>query len=158
MNVFDYNLLISPITHKSGKPTDAKSRIRSTQQEQTGRSTIQYKHDLEQILQPTNKRSTALAREVDARELEIDEDYRHWSPESQSYTTAEVLLQYLSWGWECMNHVTVKTSRCGHRRFIELYSFEIAKGHERLCVPVVSNPVILRLIHERKLNVIQSFY
>jgi len=153
MDVFEHSPSIPVAIEQLRRPARVTTAIRSTKQEQSGRSTTLHNHELEPIMPPTIEPSTVLEREVAARELEIDEDYRHWSPASQPYTTAEVLLQYLRSGWECMNQVTVKTSRCVSSRCVELYSFEISKGHERLCVPVVSNPVILRLIRERGLIV-----
>ena len=96
---------------------------------------------------------TVLEKEMAARVLEFDEDYRHWSPASQSYTTAEVLLQYLHCGWECLQRVTVKVLRCTSSQCVELYLFEIIKGDQHLYVPVVSNPMILRFVQERRLVV-----
>jgi len=153
MDVLEYSPAISIAIEKPVKVARMTGTIRSTKQPQLARSTILHNHELEPITPPTTESSTVSEREISAREIEIDEDYRHWSPASQPYTTAEVLLQYLRCGWECMNQVTVKTSRCVSSRCVELYSFEIYKEHERLCVSVVSNPVILRLIHERGLIV-----
>jgi hypothetical protein len=96
---------------------------------------------------------SAVLEEVTARTLAFDETYRHWSPTSQSYTTAEVFLQYLHCGWECLQQVTVKVSRCTSSQCIELYLFEIIKGDQQLYVPVISNPVILRFVRERRLVV-----
>ncbi len=155
MNILDCSPAISIAIEKPVKVTRMTGTIRSTKQPQLARSTTLHNHELESITPPTSQPSIVLEREIAARELEIDEDYRHWSPASQPHTTAEVLLQYLRCGWECLNRVTVKTSQCVSSRCVELYSFEISKGQEQLCVPVVSNPVILRFIRERGLIVTQ---
>lgn len=151
MDIFEHSPSNSIAIKKTGKSSPATGTSRSTNQQQSERFTTLRNYEPEPIMQPTIEPPTVSERETAARELEIDEDYRHWSPASQPYTTAEVLLQCLRCGWECMNQVTVKTSQCLSGRCVELYSFTIRKGDERLCVPVVSNPVILRFIRERGL-------
>ena len=153
MDVFDYGPSSAVTVERLRKPTGATTTIRPTQQSQTLCSPALPKYEPEQVVQATIKSSSVLEREVVSRELEIDNDDRHWSPASQPYATADVLLQYLRCEWECANEVTVKTSRCVSSRCVEVYIFTISRGHERLCVPVVSNPVILRLVRERGLTV-----
>lgn len=154
MDMFDYGPSSAVTVERLRKPTGSTTTIRPTQQAQTLRSSALPKCEGEGVVQVTIKSLSVLEREIVARELEIDDDdYRHWSPASQPYATAEVLLQYLSRGWECMNEVAVKTFRCVSSRCVEVYAFEISKGHERLCVPVVSNPIILRFIRQRGLAV-----
>lgn len=153
MDVFDYSSS-SYVTIEQLRKSARATTKRSTQQAQTSRFPNLPKHESEQVVQPPIKSASVLERGIVARELEIDDDdYRHWSPPSQPYTTADVLLQYLRCEWECANEITVKTSHCVSSRRVEIYIFTISKGHEHLCVPVVSNPVILRLVRERGLTV-----
>lgn len=77
-----------------------------------------------------------------------DEDYRHWSPLSQPYAPADVLLQYLRGGWQIQGRVLVEVSRCTSRRCTELYYFILTRDDERLTMPVLANPVVLRLAQE----------
>ncbi len=154
MDMFDYSPSSALTVERLREPTGATTTIRPTQQAQTLCSSALRKCEPERVVQVTIKSSSILEREVVSRELEIDDDdYRHWSPASQPYATADVLLQYLRREWECANEVTVKTSRCVSSRCVEVYIFTISKGHERLCVPVISNPVILHLVRERGLTV-----
>lgn len=95
-------------------------------------------------------------REAAWKDLVWDEDYRHWSPESQLYAPAEVLLQYLRCGWTLSKTVGVKTVCCVSRRYIRIYSFGISNGTERKCIPVVSNPPALNLIRDYGLTVTNS--
>ena len=39
---------------------------------------------------------------------EYDDDYRHWSPTSQPFTSAEVLFQHLRDGWQLQDRVIVR--------------------------------------------------
>lgn len=61
---------------------------------------------------------------------ERDEDYHHWSPISQPYAPAHVLLQYLREGWQIHERVLVEVSPCISQQCTEnvlLYS------HKRRC-------------------------
>jgi hypothetical protein len=50
-------------------------------------------------------------------------DYRHWSPTSQPYAPAHVLLQYLRYGWKADSTIFIKSFRCLSSRSIAYIVF-----------------------------------
>lgn len=90
-------------------------------------------------------------------DVEYDEDNRHWSAGSQAYAPADVLFQYLRDGWLLGDKVMVQVVRCFSRRCVEVYYFRLRSGHERVLMPVLANPVVLRLVMERKLVTIRLY-
>jgi hypothetical protein len=93
--------------------------------------------------------STSLAQEFKV------EEYRHWSPRSQSYASADVLQQYLRAGWQLAETVTVESFTLGAGRHVSLYHFVLSKAGRELHLPVVSSPFVLRTIMDRNLKVIR---
>lgn len=93
--------------------------------------------------------STSLAQEFNV------EEYRHWSPRSQSYTSADVLRQYLRAGWQLAETVTVESFTLGAGRQVSVYHFVLSKDGRELHLPIVSSPLVLRTIMERNLKVVR---
>ncbi|PJF35863.1 MAG: hypothetical protein CUN49_08400 [Candidatus Thermofonsia Clade 1 bacterium] len=93
--------------------------------------------------------STSVAQEFNV------EEYRHWSPLSQAYTSADVLQQYLRAGWQLAESVTVETFTLGAGRRVSVYHFTLSKDGRELRLPVVSSPFALRVIMDRSLKVIR---
>ncbi len=85
---------------------------------------------------------------------ERDEDYHHWSPISQPYAPAHVLLQYLREGWQIHERVLVEVSPCISQQCTEMYCFILIRDGVRITMPVLANPVVLRLAKERGLILI----
>jgi len=79
---------------------------------------------------------------------------KHWSRESQPIAPAEILVNRLESGWSLNQIVHAKTHQYGGGRTIQIYFFTICLQGESIEIPVQANPVIRRLIVERKLNVI----
>jgi len=79
--------------------------------------------------------------------------YRHWSPESEAYAPGEVLLQYLQDTWTLDNPVRIEAFPRSGCRYVEIYHFVLVRGEERISIPLISNPVVLRLIQEYRLTV-----
>lgn len=77
--------------------------------------------------------------------------WRHWSSGSQRYAPADILLQYLRGGWMVDDAVPVETFYCGGARYVKVYYFRLVYEDEDLWMPVIENPVVLRLIRERNL-------
>ena len=75
-------------------------------------------------------------------------DYQHWSPTSQPYAPAHVLLQYLRYGWKIDRTIFIKSFRCLSCRSVNVYYFLLIRGAERVWMPVLENPVIWRLVQE----------
>ena len=55
------------------------------------------------------------------RDVEVDDDHRHWSPNSQPYAPADILFQYLRDGWLLGDKVMVQVVQCFSRRCVEVY-------------------------------------
>ncbi|MCS6872766.1 MAG: hypothetical protein RML95_13170 [Anaerolineae bacterium] len=89
-----------------------------------------------------------------AQEFNVDE-YRHWSPRSQTYTSADVLQQYMRAGWQLAESVTVETFTLGAGRRVSVYHFVLSKNGQELRLPVVSSPLALRTIMDHGLKVIR---
>ncbi len=77
--------------------------------------------------------------------------WRYWSAGSQRYAPADILLQYLRGGWMVDDAVPVETFYCGGARCVKVYYFRLFYEEEDLWMPVIENPVVLRLIGERNL-------
>lgn len=89
------------------------------------------------------------------RDVEYDDDHRHWSPTSQSYAPADILFQYLRDGWLLEDKVLVQVIQCFSRRCVEVYYFRLTHDGEPVLMPIIANPVILRFIMERGLVTIR---
>ena len=82
-------------------------------------------------------------------------DYRHWSPTSQPYAPAHVLLQYLRYGWKADNTVFIKSFCCLGSRSVAVYYFLLTWDAEQVWMPVLANPVVRRLIQESGLTLVR---
>jgi hypothetical protein len=79
---------------------------------------------------------------------------RHWSPESETYTTADVLLQYLCLGWKLDDKVSAETYyHAGYRRS-DVYYFTLKQNGVTLQMPVLANPVVRRIVRDHGLTVL----
>lgn len=80
----------------------------------------------------------------------------HWSPESQTYTTADVLLQYLRDAWTLRRNVVVETFGCSSYRRVSVYHFVLQKGSRRIELPIIENPIVQRLMRQYELAVLEE--
>jgi hypothetical protein len=80
----------------------------------------------------------------------------HWSPESQRYTTADVLLQFLRDAWTLRRNVIVETFGCSSYRRVSVYRFVLQKGSRRIELPIIENPVVHRLILQYELAALEE--
>ena len=79
---------------------------------------------------------------------------RHWSPSSQPYAPADVLLRYLAEGWQISPIVGLEEHVHAGARRVAVYHFELTKDGQQQILPVQSNPVVRRLLHDRNLRVV----
>ncbi|MBZ0291488.1 MAG: hypothetical protein K8L99_02875 [Anaerolineae bacterium] len=82
-------------------------------------------------------------------------DCRHWCPQSQAIAPADVLLGHLRSGWQLSNRVLVEVHWFGRDRRTELFYFTLTAGSHRVCMPVLSNPVVLRLVEAHGLEAVR---
>ncbi len=87
-------------------------------------------------------------------ELRSTDTRRHWSPTSQAYAPADVLVQYITEEWQVSPVVGLEEHWHAGIRRVDVYHFELNKEGQTLVVPVQSNPVIRRLIAQRGLKVV----
>jgi len=87
-------------------------------------------------------------------ELRTTDTRRHWSPTSQAYAPADVLLQFLNEGWELSPVIGLEEHWHAGVRRVDIYHFELTKGDRTLPVPVHINPIVRRLIEERGLKIV----
>jgi hypothetical protein len=79
---------------------------------------------------------------------------RHWSPESEAYATADVLLQYICLGWKLDDKVPAETYyHAGYRRS-DVYYFTLKQNGTSIQMPVLVNPVVRRLVRDHGLTVL----
>ncbi len=81
--------------------------------------------------------------------------HRHWSPTSQTYAPADVLMSHLQTGWRLDGLAGVESFWHAGVRRVDVYYFTLVRGDERLEMPVLANPTVFRLIEENQLNVIR---
>jgi len=90
-------------------------------------------------------------------QIETDDNYRHWSPQSQRFAPADILLQYLQDGWNINNRIVAEVFHCPSRQCAELYYFMLLHNSEYITIPVIANPLVLRLVREFGLTVIRVY-
>jgi hypothetical protein len=86
-------------------------------------------------------------------ELRSANPRRHWSPASQSYAPADVLLGYLTDGWNLSSVIGRMEYWYGAGRHVDVYYFELARDHRMMVMPVHGNPAVHRLVWERQLRI-----
>jgi hypothetical protein len=84
------------------------------------------------------------------------EDYRHFSPSSQLYTTADVLRQYLENGWVPQSGVTVESHVLSAGRSVNVYHICLRKDGAEIVLPILASPIVWRVIAEYKLTLTTS--
>ncbi len=87
-------------------------------------------------------------------ELRSNDTRRHWSPTSQTYAPADVLLRFLAEGWLVSPIVGLEEHWHAGVRRVDVYHFELTRDEQSLVLPVQSNPVVRRLMHERQFRVV----
>src|SRR5579859_506437 len=84
-----------------------------------------------------------------------EENYRHWSPSSQTYAPADVLVRYLRTGWSLDPMAAVETFFYAGYRRVDVYYFTLRNADQTLEMPVLGNPAVRRLLEEHKLTVLR---
>ena len=79
----------------------------------------------------------------------------HWCPKSEEYAAGNHLLTALRSGWslaksEVEGKQVWKNGGCP----LTVYYFALARGHQTMCMPVLSNPYVERYIIQNRILVI----
>ncbi len=96
----------------------------------------------------------AVTTHVDISQCEKS-TYRHWSPESELYAPADVLLQYLRRGWRLDKLVAVETVYYSGCRRSDIFYFTLQCKDAMVEMPVLANPVVFELIEARGLTLLR---
>jgi hypothetical protein len=62
------------------------------------------------------------------------------------YATATILLKYLHQDWQLAPQVVVESFSCYGGRHVDIFYFTLTKADRQIQLPVLSNPVVRRLI------------
>lgn len=79
---------------------------------------------------------------------------RHWSPESEKYAPADVLLAHLRIGWQVEKAVFVEAIHHAHHCCWQVFHFTLRREDKTLCMPVLATPAVFHVIGEYKLTVL----
>jgi hypothetical protein len=71
---------------------------------------------------------------------------RYWSPQAQAFAAGDHLLWYIYEGWSVSNKVEGETHWFSNNRYVVVYKFTLAKGRNRIVMPVVNNPFVQNLV------------
>lgn len=78
---------------------------------------------------------------------------RHFSPDSERYTGADSLLTAQRYDWRLVNIVYEEYVLMRGGRFTSLYYFKLVRDTEKMIMPILSNPFILRMLERRRMIV-----
>ena len=96
------------------------------------------------------------SREMQTRIDYPDDDFhRHWSPDSETYAPADVLLQYLKKDWKLDKLVAVETVyHAGYRRS-DIYYFTLERDGRTVEMPILANPAVFKVIEQNQLTTLR---
>ena len=81
------------------------------------------------------------------------ETNRHFSPNSEHYTGADSLLTAQRYGWRLVNIAYEDQVLMRGGRYTSLYYFKLIRGAEKMIMPILSNPFVLRMLENRRMIV-----
>lgn len=81
---------------------------------------------------------------------------RHWSRQSQPIAPVEILVNRLQQGWVLKPIVQCDQHHYGPGRAVNIYTFTLTYNDNSMQLPVQANPVVMRLIRERQLEVVMN--
>jgi len=78
---------------------------------------------------------------------------RHFSPNSEYYTGADSLLTAQRRGWRLVNIAYEDQIMMRGGRYTTLYYFKLIRANEKMIMPILSNPFVLRMLEVRRMIV-----
>lgn len=78
---------------------------------------------------------------------------RHFSPDSEYYTGADSLLTAQRYGWRLVNIAYEEHVLMRGGRYTSLYYFKLIRGAEKMIMPILSNPFVLKMLETRRMIV-----
>lgn len=85
----------------------------------------------------------------------IDISTQYWHPESEEYAGGDNLTTALDSGWEIVKCIEVKNWYAG-MRFVRVFQFELARGDNKMVMPVIHNPFVERYVIEEGIEVTEE--
>ena len=76
---------------------------------------------------------------------------QHWHSKSQKYAGGDCLVTLFFNGWEILS-VSREYHWFAGMRSVSIYYFELARGAERITMPVIHTPYVTALIHRLNLQ------
>ena len=96
------------------------------------------------------------SREIQTRIDYSDDDiHRHWSPDSELYAPADVLLQYLQRGWQLEKLVAVETVYYAGYRRSDIYYFTLERDGRTVEMPILATPVVFKVREQNQLTTLR---
>ena len=96
------------------------------------------------------------SRETQTRINYPDDDvHRHWSPDSETYAPADVLLQHLKSGWNLERLVAVETVYYAGYRRSDIYYFTLERDGRTVEMPILANPAVFKVIEQNQLTTLR---
>ena len=79
---------------------------------------------------------------------------RHFDPQSESYTGTDSLITALRRGWEMVGTIRREDVLLGRGvRRTSLYHIDLRRGQQKMTMPIVSNPHLLRILVDYELSI-----
>ncbi len=80
---------------------------------------------------------------------------RHFCPKSEAYTGADSLLTAQRRGWKMVGRLVYREDiLLRGSRFRTVYYFRLRRGYATLTMPILSNPYVLYIIRQERLEVL----
>ena len=84
-----------------------------------------------------------------------DDIHRHWSPDSETFAPADVLLQYLKRGWNLEKLVAVETVYYAGYRRSDIYYFTLERDGRSVEMPILATPAVFKVIEQNRLTTLR---
>lgn len=93
--------------------------------------------------------------EISSADFHVDysEMHRHWDPRSERYAGADALITMISKGWKLLEPIFEQEFWHSGMRRISVYHATLERDGQRVIMPILTNPFILRGLRTRALDV-----
>jgi len=93
--------------------------------------------------------------EIKSADFHVDysEMHRHWDPRSERYAGADALITMISHGWKLLEPIFEQEFWHSGMRRITVYHATLEREGQRVIMPILTNPFILRGLRTRTLDV-----
>lgn len=85
----------------------------------------------------------------------LDVTSQHWNPQSAAFAGGDHLMTALKNGWDIVKCEETQHWYAGMRS-VTIYRFELERGNDHMCMPVLTNPAVSRLIRQMDIAIIHT--